>query len=245
MTIASIIADFESRGVYLWANQGNLKFKAPAGVMTAALKTQLQDNKAALIDYLSDPVMAAIEPNYADRYQPFPLTDLQVAYLVGRNNAVEYGGVGCHSYIELDLPNIDAKRLQTAWHKLVERHDMLRAIINLDGTQQIIAQVTPKAISVHEFVALDQQTRQQKLLGLREQLAHRHYQPDKWPQYDLHLSQTGEGSILHFSIDLLIADFASIQIMLAELGELYNHPERALAPLGFRTEILLSHAKPC
>ncbi|MBR8843074.1 MULTISPECIES: non-ribosomal peptide synthetase [unclassified Pseudoalteromonas] len=232
MTIASIIADFESRGVYLWADQGNLKFKAPAGVMTAALKTQLQDNKAALIDYLSDPVMAAIEPNYADRYQPFPLTDLQVAYLVGRNNAVEYGGVGCHSYIELDLPNIDAKRLQTAWHKLVERHDMLRAIINLDGTQQIIAQVTPKAIRVHEFAAFDQQTRQQKLLGLREQLAHRHYQPDKWPQYDLHLSQTGEGSILHFSIDLLIADFASIQIMLAELGELYNHPERALAPLG-------------
>ncbi|KZN33823.1 non-ribosomal peptide synthetase [Pseudoalteromonas luteoviolacea] len=232
MTIASIIADFESRGVYLWADQGNLKFKAPAGVMTSALKTQLKDNKAALIDYLSNPVMAAIEPNHADRHQPFPLTDLQIAYLVGRNNAVEYGGVGCHSYIELDLPSIDAKRLQTAWHKLVERHDMLRAIINLDGTQQIVAQVTPKAIRVHEFAELDTQTCRDKLLELREQLAHRHYQPDKWPQYDLHLSQTDEGSILHFSIDLLIADFASIQIMLAELGELYNHPDRALAPLG-------------
>ncbi|KZN45559.1 non-ribosomal peptide synthetase [Pseudoalteromonas luteoviolacea] len=250
MTIASIIADFESRGVYLWADQGNLKFKAPAGVMTPALKTQLKDNKAALIDYLSDPVMAAIEPNHAERYQPFPLTDLQVAYLVGRNNAVEFGGVGCHSYIELDLPNIDAKRLQSAWHKLVERHDMLRAIINLDGTQQIVAQVTPKAIRVHEFSECDPQTRQDKLLDLREQLAHRHYQPDKWPQYDLHLSQTGAGSILHFSIDLLIADFASIQIMLAELGELYNHPERALAPLGvsyrdivIARKALLAHPK--
>lgn len=231
MTIANIIADFESYGVYLWADQGNLKFKAPAGVMTPALKSQLKDNKAALIDYLSDPVMAAIEPNHADRYQPFALTDLQVAYLVGRNNAVEYGGVGCHSYIELDLPNIDSKQLQTAWHKLIERHDMLRAIVNLDGTQQIIANVTAKAIRVHEFADFDEQTRQAKLLALREQLAHRHYQPDKWPQYDVHLSQTGKGSILHFSIDLLIADFASIQILLAELGELYNHPERELTPL--------------
>ncbi|WP_051143740.1 AMP-binding protein [Psychromonas hadalis] len=62
-------------------------------------------------------------------------------------------------------------------------------------------------------------------------MAHRHYQPEQWPQYEMQLSSTDSGSILHFSIDLLIADFASIQILLAELGELYEHPERELKPL--------------
>lgn len=245
MTIASIIADFESRGVYLWADQGNLKFKAPAGVMTAALKTQLQDNKAALIDYLSDPVMAAIEPNYADRYQPFPLTDLQVAYLVGRNNAVEYGGVGCHSYIELDLPNIDAKRLQTAWHKLVERHDMLRAIINLDGTQQIIAQVTPKAIRVHEFVALDQQTRQQKLLGLREQLLTATINRINGHNMTYTLAKPVKGQFYIFLSTCLSPILLAFKLCSPSSVNYITIQSVLLRLWGFRTEILLSHAKPC
>ncbi|MDP5213363.1 amino acid adenylation domain-containing protein [Pseudoalteromonas tunicata] len=250
MSIATIIAEFENRGVYLWAEQERLKFKAPAGVMNNQLVQLLKDNKPALLEYLTDPVMTAIESNIQDRFKPFPLTDLQLAYLVGRTNAIEYGNVGCHSYIELDLPKLDANRLQAAWHKLVERHDMLRATINLDGMQKIQAEVIPKPIKVHDLSGCTEYQYTQSLSILRESLAHKHYQPEQWPQYDVHLSNLPNASVLHFSIDLLIADFASIQILLAELGELYNDPEQVLAPLkvSYRDIVLarkamLSHPK--
>lgn len=231
MNIANIVNDFEALGVYLWAENDQLKFKAPAGVLQESHKQTLKQHKVQLIEFLSDPVVEAIQPDLNNRYEPFPLTDLQLAYLVGRTNAIDYGGVGCHSYIELDLPKTDINRLQQAWHQLICRHDMLRAVISVEGHQKILPKVSLPAIIHHDFQGQEQAQWEASIKQLRENLAHRHYQPEQWPQYEMQLSSTDSGSVLHFSIDLLIADFASIQILLAELGELYEHPERELKPL--------------
>lgn len=231
MSIANIVSDFELLGVYLWAENEQLKFKAPAGVLQESHKQRLKTHKSELIEFLSDPVVDAIIPDNENRYESFPLTDLQLAYLVGRTNAIEYGGVGCHSYIELDLPPTDFDRLQNAWHQLVNRHDMLRAVISQEGYQQILQHVAPPPVSHHDFCQYSEEQSEESMLQLRQNLAHRHYQPDQWPQYEMHLTSVTGGAVLHFSIDLLIADFASIQILLAELGELYNHSERELKPL--------------
>lgn len=246
MSIASIVSDFETMGVYLWVENDQLKFKAPSGVMNDGHKQQLKSHKEELIAFLADPVFESITPDPQHRYDPFPLTDLQLAYLVGRNNVIEYGGVGCHSYIELDLPSTDLKRLQHAWHQLIARHDMLRATITQEGYQRILADVCPPPIIHHDYRQQPERQVNQEMTALRKRLAHRCYQPDQWPQYEMHLSSTDQGAVLHFSIDLLIADFASIQILLAELGELYNHPERPLAPLGisYRDVVLARKSIP-
>ncbi|AFJ01561.1 putative non-ribosomal peptide synthetase [Methylophaga frappieri] len=232
MSIATIVSDFEALGVYLWAEHDQLKFKAPAGVLSDAHKEKLKHHKDELIAFLADPVIDGIQPDLENRYSPFPLTDLQLAYLVGRTNAIEYGGVGCHSYIELDMVAVDLEKLQTAWHKLISRHEMLRARITQNGYQQILRDVSSPPVIHHDFRQQPAETIENKMLALRERLAHRCYQPDQWPQYEMHLSSYDEGAVLHFSIDLLIADFASIQILLAELGELYNHPQRDLPKLS-------------
>lgn len=231
MTIANIVSDFEALGVYLWAENEQLKFKAPAGVLNETHKQRLTQNKAELLDFLADPVMEAIVPEPQNRHAPFPLTDLQLAYLVGRSNVIEYGGVGCHSYIELDLPDTCVSKLQNAWHQLILRHDMLRAKISKDGLQHIMQQVNLPSIVHHDHMGKKDTETEQQMASLRQKLSHRCYQGDQWPQYELHLTQYSSGSVLHFSIDLLIADFASIQILLAELGELYNNPDRQLDPL--------------
>ena len=46
---------------------------------------------------------------------------------------------------------------------------------------------------------------------------HRVYAPGEWPLFDLRLSVSGRQAILHFSVDFLIADFVSIQVLLGEL----------------------------
>lgn len=239
-SIAELVAEFESLGVYLWHDDGQLKFKARPGAMTDRHKQRLQQHKTRLLEFLTDPVMAAISADPAQRHAPFPLTDLQLAYLVGRNQVIEFGGVGCHSYIELDLPPLEPERLQQAWQRLVQRHDMLRAVISPRGFQQISAGVTLPPLYQHDLRTADDAAQAEQLHSLRQQLAHRHYQPDQWPQYELHLTSLPSAAVLHFSIDLLIADFASIQILLAELGELYHYPQRELRPLtlSFRDVVL-------
>ena len=240
ITIETLLNELSSQGVLLWLEGDQLKFKAPAGVITEQYKAYLKENKQQIIDYLSLVNNNRIEHDAHGRYQPFPLTDLQLAYMVGRSNLYEYGDVGCHSYIELELPKTNGKQLEAAWHGLIMRHDMLRAIILKDGTQQVQSEVILPSLIENDFSQLDTQQTEQQLLAIRKRLSHRCYDPNQWPLFDLQLSHIAHGAILHFSIDLLIADFASIQILLAELGEAYHHGVMSLAelPITFRDVVL-------
>ncbi|HLH58393.1 MAG TPA: amino acid adenylation domain-containing protein, partial [Streptosporangiaceae bacterium] len=51
---------------------------------------------------------------------------------------------------------------------------------------------------------------------------HRVYEPGEWPFFELRLTRAGGPAILHFSIDFLIADFVSIQVLLCELEAEYR-----------------------
>ena len=62
-----------------------------------------------------------------DMKQPFPLTDVQYAYWVGRDEEQALGGIDCHAYLEFDGGNIDPERLEKAWNVLQYHHPMLRA----------------------------------------------------------------------------------------------------------------------
>lgn len=59
--------------------------------------------------------------------QPFPLTDVQYAYWVGRDEEQYLGGIDCHAYLEFDGENIEPERLEKAWNVLQYHHPMLRA----------------------------------------------------------------------------------------------------------------------
>lgn len=241
MTEAAIISELEALGVRLWAEDGQLRYRAPAGALTGRHRDLLRANKAALVEYLGGQQTPRVVADPGGRFKPFPLTDVQAAYLVGRGDAYEYGGVGCHGYVELELPLVDAARMERAWHALILRHDMMRAVVSRDGHQTVLPEVDLSPLSVQDVRGRPPEQVAQAMEGVRADMAARCYQPDQWPLYELRLTQTDDGSLLHLSIDLLIADFVSIQVMLSELDHLYHRPEVALPPLevGFR-DILLA-----
>lgn len=50
-----------------------------------------------------------------DRYKPFPLTDIQLAYMIGRDNAsLGASNVSSHVYFEMDTVDLDFERYQNA-----------------------------------------------------------------------------------------------------------------------------------
>lgn len=86
---------------------------------------------------------AALEPDLTRRNEPFPLTEIQQAYWIGRSSAYAFGDVSIHAYVEVEGVEVDLRSLERSWRQLVTRHDMLRAVVLPDGRQQVLADVPP------------------------------------------------------------------------------------------------------
>src|SRR5688572_24920691 len=120
-------------GIQLRLDGEKLAIVAPKGTLTAELRADLAVHKERLLEFLRSmeqhdlPLLAA-QPERL--HEPFGLTDVQHAYWMGRNSYVELGGVSTHFYLEYERDEIDLDRLNTALNKLIERHDMLRAIVD-------------------------------------------------------------------------------------------------------------------
>ena len=94
-----------------------------------------------------------IIPNPTQRYQPFPLTDVQQAYWIGRSGAFELGNIATHGYQEIESVGLDLERLNLALWQLIERHEMLRTVVLPDGQQQILQSVPKYQIEVFRSCA--------------------------------------------------------------------------------------------
>ncbi|MBN5133924.1 hypothetical protein JY420_07115, partial [Stenotrophomonas maltophilia] len=56
MSVAwTLLVEARERGIRLWADDGRLRFQAPAGTMTSEFQTRLTANKQALLDCLAPP----------------------------------------------------------------------------------------------------------------------------------------------------------------------------------------------
>lgn len=232
MSVVEIVSQLESLGVSLWEESGQLRFRAPQGVMTDARRAALRDRKDAVLEHLRQGSgLGQIAADPAGRYEPFPLTDVQAAYLLGRRDFFAYGGVACHAYGELRLPTVDPPRLEAAWRALIRRHDMLRAVIDVDGFQRVLPDTPDYHIAVADLRGASDARVEMAIQSVREELDHRIHAPELWPLFELRVTLAADRAVLHLSIDFLIADYVSIYLILDELRHLYTEPTRVLPPL--------------
>lgn len=224
MNAQHLVLELESAGVHLWEETGALRFRAPKGVMTESQRRELQAQRGAVLEFLKRrPVSApALIPSPGSLHEPFPLTEIQRAYLLGRSHAFAYGGVGCHGYAELSFDALEPGRLTAAWRALIRRHAMLRAIVSHDGQQRVLASVPEYRIPVLDLRSAASEAFSTELRRVRAEMDHRVYDPEQWPLFDLRITLGADAAVLHFSIDLLIADFVSTQLLIQQLLALYD-----------------------
>ncbi len=162
---------------------------------------------------------AAFRMRPEQRGEPFPLNEVQLAYWAGRNAELEWGGVGCYAYFEIDAGGLDPVRFKQALVALVRRHEMLRAEISADGMQLIMPDIElPLAVYRQEEIA-DLPAH----LGLVRDEMSAQVLPLGRPMFDLRLTEMGEDSWrVHFGIDFLIADALSLHIFWSDLNRLYK-----------------------
>ncbi|HSF42281.1 MAG TPA: amino acid adenylation domain-containing protein [Thermoanaerobaculia bacterium] len=189
--------------------------------------------------------MPRIVPDPEGLGLPFPLTDVQEAYWIGRSGALELGSVATHVYFELDATGLDLPRFENAVRRLVERHGMLRAIVQPDGRQRILPEVPPYRITTVDLSGADVAAAGEARLALRGHLSHQVLPSDRWPLFELAAARLPEGRMrLYVSIDMLIGDAWSLRLLGRDLGRLYEDPGAALPPLqiSFRDYVLAEAA---
>ena len=194
-----------------------------------ALRLSSAKRKAVL---KKDAGLPAVQPDVQNRFEPFPLTDLQQAYLIGRSEGIELGNISCHGYAEVEMEDWDRERFQAALQKIIDRHEMLRCIVLPEGRQQILPSPQKYEIKVNDFRKLDAATAAAKLATIRAGMSHQVHPSDQWPLFEFCVSLLdAKISRLHISTDLLIGDGRSFEIVFQELMQLYRNPEVNLPPL--------------
>jgi nonribosomal peptide synthetase protein BlmIV len=178
------------------------------------------------------PAARPLRPDPARWHEPFPLTDVQQAYYVGRSSDLPLGGVSTHAYLEVAVDDLDPGRFTAALRALIQRHPMLRAVIRPDGTQQVLATVPDYQVQVRDLRALGAEERQQRLAAARTEMSHQLLGPHTWPLFDVRASllpgpggESGPApALLHVSVDSLICDAYSFGLVMDELARRYAEP---------------------
>ncbi|WP_273450516.1 non-ribosomal peptide synthetase [Streptococcus ferus] len=154
-------------------------------------------------------------------YDKYPLTKIQRAYLYGRNSAFELGNVSTHYYAEIKS-NLEILKLEKSLNEVIQNQPTLRTIIHNDGMQQILRDTHYYKIEIIDISDKDTYSQQEILKTMRKNMSHKVHELGRWPMFDLKAVKTSENNcILCFSIDVMIADGASIQLLWNDIVDSY------------------------
>jgi amino acid adenylation domain-containing protein len=169
----------------------------------------------------------ALVPDPAARFEPFPLTDDQLAQWSSGAAAGWRAGYG---YWEWGSNGIDVERFTSAWQRVVERHDALRTVIRPDGSQQVLAELPEHRISVLDLRELPIGTATARAGRVGTDMTGRENATTGAPLWELRLTRmTGNRVRVHLLLSGLIADPAgSATVLVRDLIACYQNPSAHL-----------------
>ena len=205
----------------------------PAAV-AAYLHTRIEQ-KTPTTTHQLEPAIREPVADPERRNEPFPISDLQRAYLFGRDAEIPLGGIGSHAYSEFELPDVDPDRFVACWRDVVQAEDILRLVILDSQRQQIIPMPDECPITIadlrHVPIGDAEATRE----AWRADMTRRVHDPASWPLWDLRLALLPNGARLHTEFDLIGTDAAALFGVLSRLSHRYaGAPLPPATTLGFR-----------
>eukprot|EP00042_Codosiga_hollandica_P000138 m.922895 g.922895 ORF g.922895 m.922895 type:complete len:470 (+) comp103972_c0_seq1:989-2398(+) len=180
------------------------------------LATFLDTKQEVLCEILPPPLHDAERRDGHGDFSVFRPTDIQQAYWLGRQAGLDLGNISTHEYYELELgADVDIGRLTNAMRRLIERHEMLRAVVSASGELRILS-----SVSVPDYAIL---MTTDSPLQTRAKLSHAIFDPSTWPLFQIFMSHDARSSkrTLHFPFDWIILDAGSLHIFLSEWRQCY------------------------
>jgi amino acid adenylation domain-containing protein len=189
----------------------------------------------------SEPDYPVVTPDRENLHEPFPITDIQMTYLLGRSAQFEIGGVATHGYRDF-VAVVDMERLEHSLNRVIQRHPMLRAVVFEDGEQRILEDDLYYRIEVEDLGGLTADRQDKRIRRERKERSHHVFKTDEWPLFRIKAFKLAEpddaaGGLpayrLCVSEDRIITDNFSSRILQSEIAAYYEDPDLELPPLEF------------
>ncbi len=237
--IPELMEKFHHRKIRLWLDEGRLRYQAPKGEMKGADIQILKKNKEDIVEWLELNSRSVELTVTEDNYEAFPLTDIQLAYSLGKNPNLNYGGVSCHTYMEIEYPDLDIERVNSALKTLINNHSMLHTVINHNGTQKTLEEIPEYFAGYNDLRGMEEENSGDILREVRKSMQGKVYKTGEWPQFEFAVNRMDKRSVLHFSMEFIIADWTSMWMILAQFETLCLTDQKLEFPsLGFRDCVL-------
>ncbi len=223
--IKDFIESLIEKKIYLRNENGKLKFTAEKNSLTSEIKEEIKAKKAEILEYLNN------SENMLESKE-IPLKAIQRAYVIGRSNEYALGNIGAHYYTEFIWSDCDVDKLEKAVNEVIENQEILRMVINNNGTQTLKKDVPYYKVKVNCFNEND-------LENYRNEISHRTYDIGTWPMFEVSVSNIGNYKHIHFSIDCIILDGWSAYMFMEQIFRKYNDIDIYKPSIGFGEYIKL------
>jgi amino acid adenylation domain-containing protein/FkbM family methyltransferase len=213
MSVAELHEELTARGIELWLDGGQVRYRGPAGALTPALLAKLRLNRTELAAWLQ-----------AEEAKPFPLTSGQRALWFLHRKDPDSPAYHIRFTVEL-VENAVVSRINAAMRVLVNRHPMLRSFFGMQDGQPV------QFIRPHMDWKLNER--------VLTPGASPHSEADE--PFDLQTGpvcritlfrRAGMAPLLQISAHHIMFDFAALEILIVELRALYQDPTAPLPPLS-------------
>lgn len=169
-----------------------------------------------------------------NRFEPFPMTEVQKAYLIGRKGIYDFGNISTHYYFEIENTSLDVNKLNSALIKVIERQDMMRTVVLSDGqSQQVLKDIPNYTIPVYDYSNKSDEETTAFIMELREEMSHKLFVAETFPLFDIRVIKVNDNNYrLNVCFDNIIFDGFSIFLLFNEWQYFYENPMGSLDEIG-------------
>jgi amino acid adenylation domain-containing protein len=229
MSITDLITDLSHRGVRLWLDGDQVRFKAPQGTLTSDLKEQLVQHKSDLLEFLRQ-VQSSLESSTPPPINPVPRDgDAPLSYSQERlwfatQWEPESAAYNISDAVVID-GRIDLPALEKSLNEIIRRHEILRTSFVVNGGQpgQRIApeaHVDIKLIDLQHLESLNRDAELQRTINAETSIP---FDLSHSPLLRVVLIKLeAERHVLLFSSHHIISDGWSTGVLIHELVALYS-----------------------
>ncbi len=235
--LIDFLGELRAKGVALTLDGDSLRCAAPPGVLDAALKAELLQQKPAIVSFLraSQHSVRAHEPVLAkvDRSGPLPLSFAQQRLWFLHQLDPESTVYNIGAAVEL-TGSLNIPALENALRMIIRRHENLRtSFLQVDGIPQTrIQQDVEWLLKVIDARHLAGAGARPELLRYAAGLIREHLDIAHAPLFRANVLTTGpENHILVFTLHHIIFDGWSIGVFGQEMTELYRAYSSGETPL--------------
>ena len=231
MSTEELLSELRRRGIRVWAEDGRLRYEAPAGALDEPLRAAVKERRADLLERLAEgeaAVAGATESH--ERIHPIPRDGRELPLSFGQQRlwflhqlAPENLAYNVPSTVRL-RGALDVSALTRALGEIVARHETLRSRFPaVDGQATLVIDPPGAAgIEVESFESLPEDARLEA--ARREALADatRPFDLGAGPLFRVRLFRLGPTDhVLHAVMHHIISDGWSMLVFFRELAALY------------------------